>query len=128
LYPELNQEVFIKNQKKIVKIFKKHTIFKFVKENINENFYDYDVELSSENIILVIKEINKLINEKELDKDYIISIKDIIKELNFGKTLNIKINKNNLELFIFSLINKDVEFTLENKEKEFNFSLETKDE
>lgn len=117
-----DQKLLIQNQEEIVKVLKKYNILEFVKENENENFYDYDVKISSENIVLASKEIYKLIqDDKELDEEEILNIKETIKEINTNIKSNIKIDKNNLELFTLTFNNEDWDLKIENKEKEFNF-------
>ena len=117
-----DQELLLKNQKEIVKILKKHTIFEFVKENQNKDFYDYDIKLNSKNIVLIYKKIYKLIEKDwEVNKEEILNVEETIKKINSEIKSNIKINKKDLELFILTLENKNWNLKIENKKDELNF-------
>jgi hypothetical protein len=53
------QENFIENKNKVVAILKKYPVLKSVKENTNDSFYDYDVEVNKESIVSIVKEMQK---------------------------------------------------------------------
>jgi len=105
------QTNLLKNSKKVLEIAKNNIVLKFVKENENKDFYDYDVAVSEESIINFYKEIKKVsITDKEESKvteEEITEIKESVKYFNENIKLNIKIEKSNLKFFTLTAKNKE---------------------
>jgi len=130
-----DKKLIITNQKEILKSLKNNTLFKVVKENENSDFYDYDIELNSENIINIYKEVKSLIAPElelteEETKEYEDWIKEAITKFNSEVKTNIKIDLSNSEFFTFTLTNESKESTLilENTKEEFNIDLNSNSE
>ncbi len=119
---EIGEKFLYKNKRDIINAFKKYTIFEFIKENENKDFYDYDVKLNSKNIVSIYKEVNQLIDkEYTINEEEIKNIEKQIRDNNSETQYNIKINKTDLELFTLVINNKDLNIKIENNKKEFNF-------
>jgi len=105
------QTNLLKNSKKILEIAKNNIVLKFVKENENKDFYDYNVIVSEESAINFSKEMKKIyITDKEeskLTEKEITEIKESVKDFNENIKLNIKIEKSNLKFFTLTAKNKE---------------------
>lgn len=122
------QKNILKNLPTIIDSLKKNTLLKFVKENKNKNFYDYDVVISKDAIINFSKETKKVAfpedkTKQNLTKEEIDNITKSVEDFNKNVKLNIKIDKSNLKYFIFKISNKDWDFELTNTKSNFNIIL-----
>ncbi len=105
---KLDNKEFFTNKNKVVKILKKYPIFKSEKENENKDFYDYNIVIDEENVVKIIKEINKEVktwDNKELTQEDIEKIKNNIKKAQLK--WNIKIDKKDARYFVLTLEEKD---------------------
>ena len=105
---KIDNKEFFTNKNKVVKILKKYPIFKSEKENENKDFYDYNIVIDEENVVKIIKEINKEVktwDNKELTQEDIEKIKNNIKKAQLK--WNIKIDKKDARYFVLTLEEKD---------------------
>lgn len=141
--PQLDiQKNIFKNYKQFMTIIKDNTVLELVKENENSNFYDYDVKLSNEVISKIIKETTILwewketdlvestdteINAIDLPKTELTEddIQKMINDINESVTMNMKMNKSNLENFVLTITHEDWTGIIENTETNFNITFES---
>ena len=120
------QTNLLKNSKKILEIAKNNIVLKFVKENENKDFYDYNVIVSEESAINFSKEMKKIyITDKEeskLTEKEITEIKESVKDFNENIKLNIKIEKSNLKFFTLTAKNKEWELKIINTKTNLDFT------
>lgn len=127
--PETDQVAFdidenlLQQQKQILEAMKKYTFLKPIRTNLNENYYDYDVELNKQAVVWFVSELQTKLNttetftendKKELEKS--------IDEFNSEVNGNIKIDKDDLWYFILNFSDNETTFALENLKGNLNFS------
>lgn len=116
----------IQFQNEFIEVLKTQRLLNHVATNENENFYDYQVELNSETLINITKKINNLSAADESsqltqeDFDY---IKQDIQTLNESMDMNIRISKENVEHFIFTISDENATFTIENNDTNLNLQM-----
>ncbi len=113
----------IQFQNEFIEVLKTQRLLNHVATNENEEFYDYEVDINPETLIEITKKINSLSASDENsqltqeDFDY---IKSDIQTLNEKTQMNVKISKENVEHFIFTITDQNATFTLENNKTNIN--------
>lgn len=119
----IDTDLLIQSSKGIINILQKNTILEFVKENENENFYDYDVKINSKNVISINEQFLQLIEQKDkLTEENKLNIESDIKRFNENIKINIKIDKKDLDFFTIKFTSKQWTLIIENKENQLNIS------
>lgn len=113
-------------EKEFYEILNTQRLFDHVSTNENENYYDYVVDINSQTIVNIAKEINNLSSVDEnnqLTQQDFDFIKQDIDALNQETQINIRIDKNNTQYFIFTLTDENSTLTIENTKDNLNFLL-----
>ncbi|MGB2111508.1 MAG: hypothetical protein ACPHY8_07025 [Patescibacteria group bacterium] len=113
----------IQFQNEFIEVLKTQRLLNHVATNENENFYDYEVDLNPQTFIEITEKINNLSatdSANELTQEDFDYIKEDIEAINQETQMNIRISKNNVEHFIFSITDENATFTLENNDTNIN--------
>ncbi|MGB2111238.1 MAG: hypothetical protein ACPHY8_05385 [Patescibacteria group bacterium] len=113
-------------QKDLLETLKTQRLFNHVSTNENENFYDYNVELNSDTILNIVKQINDTSltqEENQLTEEDFTYISEDIAQLNQEVEMNIRISKEDPEYFIFTVNDENATFTIENNDTNIDLQL-----
>lgn len=115
-------------EEKIYEILNTQPLFNHVSTNENQDFYDYVVELNSDTIVNITKEINALAatqQDLELTQQDFESIKQDIQAFNQEVEINLQISKKDSQYFVLNMKNDMGVASIQNSKNDLNITFES---